>query len=240
MKRLVFAGALLICAPSQAAEPLVFQASARIDVDATGAVTRVEPSDKLSPALRELVKTQIAGYRFEAPMHQGVKSGGTTYVALGGCAVPDGDGYKVSLDYKSAGPRLAGGGLLPPPKYPQEAYSAGAEAEAVVAYVVQPDGAVALEGIGYKGTPRQKRHFDKALETWVGLLRYEPEVVAGHPVRTKLEVPVSFKLDGGSPRAWQKQQTERRLASPECTAAASSGGLEPVALDSPFKKLPSG
>lgn len=239
MKRLVFISALLACAASQAAEPLVFKASARIDVDATGAVTRVEPSDKLSPALQELVKQQVSAYRFETPLHNGVKAAGSTYVTLGGCAVPDGDGYKVSLAYKNAGPRFVGGEFLPP-RYPERAYRNGAEASAVVAYVIQADGSVALDGIRYKGTPREKRYFDEALEAWVAQFRYEPEIVAGKPVRTKLEVPVDFALGHVSERAYEKQVKAQRMASPECTAAASDGALEPVALDSPFKRLPSG
>lgn len=239
MKALAFASVFLLSAAAQAAEPLIFQASARIDVDANGVVTRVEPSDALSPALQELVKTQVAGYRFEAPMHAGVKSAGTTYVALGGCAVPEGNGYNVSLAYKSAGPRFVGGTFLPP-KYPPQAYQAGAEADAIVAYVIQPDGAALLDGIRYNGTPRQKRHFDKALEAWVAQFRYEPEMIAGDPVRTKLEVSVSFELGGGSMQAYEREVKAKRLASPECTAATSRDPLEPVAVDSPFKKLPQG
>lgn len=239
MKALAFASVFLLSAAAQAAEPLIFQASARIDVDANGVVTRVEPSDALSPALQELVKTQVAGYRFEAPMHAGVKSAGTTYVALGGCAVPDGNDYKISLAYKGAGPRLERGAFVPP-KYPQQAWQSQAEADAVVTYVVKSDGSASLDGIRYERTPRAQRHFDKALAAWVAGFRYEPEIVAGNPVRTKLEVQVSFSLDDVSPRTYERQVKEQRLASPECTAAASRDPLEPVALDSPFKKLPQG
>lgn len=239
MKRLLCISVLLVSAASQAAEPLVFKASAKIDVDATGAVTRVEPSDKLSPALQELVRTQVGAYRFEAPLHAGVKSAGTTYVELGGCAVPEGDGYKVSLDYKGAGPRFVGRDFTPP-KYPQQAYQSGAEADAVVAYVIQPDGSVALDGIRYTATPRQQRYFDGALKTWVATFRYEPEMIAGEPVRTKLEVSVGFSLDDISPRTYERQVKAQRLSSPECTAAASQDALQPVAIDSPFRKLPSG
>lgn len=239
MKRLLCVSVLLVSAASQAAEPLIFNASAKIDVDATGAVTRVEPSDKLSPALQELVKEQVSGYRFETPLHNGVKAAGSTYVTLGGCAVPDGAGYKVSLAYKNAGPRFVGQEFLPP-RYPERAYRNGAEADAVVAYVIQADGTVALDGIRYKGTPSEKRYFDKALEAWVAQFRYEPETVAGKPVKTKLEVPVSFSMADVSMRAYEKQVKAQRMASPECTAAASRDALEPVALDSPFKRLPSG
>ena len=241
MKRLVFVSAMLACSASQATEPLVFYASAKIDVDVMGRVTRVEPSDRLSPALQSLVKSEVASYRFEAPLHNGVRSAGTTYVVLGGCAVPDGDDYKVSLDYKSSGPRVIGADFVPPPRYPQQAYTGGYEAEAVVSYTVQVDGTAVLDGIGYKRTPGGKRHFDKSLREWVGQFRYEPEIVAGNAVKTRLEMSVSFRLDEVRSPAYQKKLDEaERITKPECTAAASTGGLEPVALDSPFRKLPSG
>lgn len=238
MKRLAAVGLLFGICAALAEEPLIFRASAKVSVSEAGEVTSVEPDASLSSALQRAVRDEVLRYRFEPPMQAGKPVDGTTYVSLGGCAVPDGTGYKVSLAYRGAGPQVQDG-MLPPPRYPEQAYLNGAEADAVVTYIVQPDGSVAVERIGYKRHPRSKRVFDKTLEQWVATLRYAPETLAGTPVRTKLEVPVSFMLHDDL-RHSEEAIKRQRLSSPECTAATSRGELEPVALDSPFKRLPSG
>lgn len=239
MKRFVATGLLLCAGAAMAEEPLVFRASAKVSVSAAGEVTGVEPDASLSPALQKLVREEVLGYRFEPPTHGGRAVDGTTYVALGGCAVPEREGYRVSLAYKGAGPRVQSGQMVPP-RYPERAYMNGSEADATVTYIVQPDGSVVLDRIDYKGHPRTKREFDKALKEWIEQMRYEPEALAGEPVRTKLEVPVDFKLGDGDLRSEARRLEQQRLSSPECTAATSQPSLEPVAVDTPFRRLPSG
>lgn len=239
MKLLLAASLLLGSTAAQAAEPLIFKASAKVEIDATGAVTSVEPLGSLSPALQDMVRSQVRAYRFEALLRNGTKVPGTTYVNLGGCAVPNGDGYKVSLDYKSAGPRFIGTGFLPP-KYPANAYRSGYEADAVVTYLVEPDGTAAVEGIRYKGKSRGNTYFDEAIKDWVAKFRYEPEMIAGHGISTKLEVPVTFEMGDISLREFKAKEIARRKGSAECMAAASTGELEPVAVDSSFKRVPAG
>lgn len=242
MKRLMATGLLLCACTALAEEPLVFRASAKVSVSAAGEVTGVERDASLSPALQKLVRDEVSAYRFEAPMQAGKPVEGTTYVNLGGCAVPDGVDYRVSLDYKGAGPRIAGG-TFTPPKYPERAWSRGLEADAIVTYSVKPDGTATLESIRFKRDRYEMRVFDKTLRDWVATFRYEPEMLAGQPVATKLEVPVDFRLAEDDVRSEARLIKQRRLASPECTAAASQESqdrLEPVALDSPFKRLPAG
>lgn len=235
MKAMWGAGLLLAGGVVQAAEPMVFDASARIEVDAAGKVTAVEPASSLSPALQALVRQHLATYRFEPPVQSGVAVSGTTFVSLGGCAVPTGSDYDVSLAYRGNGPRLAGGGMLPAPRYPPAAYRNGAEAEARLTYIVEVDGSTTLERIDYAGAQRQKPVFDETLAEWLAGLRFEPERVAGQPVRTRMEVPVEFSLHGGPSRSALKRE---RLARPECTAAQSAPTRMPVAVDSPFRRQP--
>lgn len=239
MEKVVIVGMMLVASCVQAAEPMVFRASAKVSIDASGTVTSVEPSASLSPALQAMVKQQVSGYRFEAPLQKGVKSAGVTYVSLGGCAVPDGDSYKISMAYKGAGP-LIDGGVFTPPKFPVNAYRNGNEADAVVTYVISEGGSASVEAIRYGKIKGPQRDFDKAIADWVKGFHYATEMVAGHPVRTRMEVPVAFELTGGSMSSFEKQVRQERVSSPECRAAATLDVLEPVALDSPFKRLPSG
>lgn len=242
MKHVIAMGLLLCNCTTFAAlaeEPLIFRASAKVSISAAGEVTGVEPDPSLSPALQRSVRDEVLRYRFEPPTQAGQPVAGTTYVSLGGCAVPDGSGYKASLAYKGAGPQVEGG-MLPPPRYPERAYMNGAETDAVVTYIVQPDGSATLERIDQKGRTRWKREFDKTLEQWVGTLRYQPETLAGTPVRTRLEVPVFFALHDVGQSNIEEVIKRQHLSTPECTAATSRGKMEPVALDSPFRRLPSG
>ena len=235
MKGWFATGLLLTCGLAHAADPLVFSASAKVEIDASGKVTSVEPIGQLSPALQDLVRRHLAGYRFEAPQRDGAAVAGTTYVKLGGCAVPDGKEYNVSLAFQTNGPRMEGVDFIAPPKYPPAGYQNGVEAEAIVTYVVEADGSATLEGIAYPKAQRQKQAFDKVLREWVGQMRYLPERIAGQPVRTRMEVPVDFKLSEGPSR---KQVQREFRARPECVAAEATPGLLPVAVDSPFKRLP--
>lgn len=242
MKRFLATVLLLCSSTALAEEPLIFRASAKVAVSAAGEVTGVEPDASLSPALQKLVRDEVSKYRFEPPMRAGKPVHGTTYVNLGGCAVPDGEDFRVSLAYKGAGPRLAGGTFVPP-KYPERAYRMELEADAVVTYSVQPDGSARLEAVRYEQSGRSMETFDKTLRDWVATFRYEPEMLAGQPVATKLEVPVDFKLGWSDVRSDARRIEQQRLSSPECTAAASQEAqdqLEAVALDSLFKRLPSG
>lgn len=225
-----------------AEEPLVFAATAMVDVDETGRVSAVAPDATLSPALQQLVREQVLSWRFSPPLQDGLPVAGTTYVSLKGCAIPDGVAYRVALDFKGNGPRYLKGPQIDPPRYPVNAARSGREARAVVTYSVETDGSVRLDGIRYTHRKGASHDFDKAIARWVGGFTYAPERLAGQPVRTKIEMPVSFTLGDYSSVNRIRAETERRYReSPECTAAmAGDDGQRPVALDSPFTKLPAG
>lgn len=240
MKRLVAMGLLLCAGLASANDPLVFSASAKVSISATGAVTGVEPDGSLSPALQQLVRDEVSRYRFEPPTLAGKRVDGTTYVSLGGCAVPNGEEFRVSLAYKGVGPQLVGGRLIPP-SYPASAYQAGAEADAIVYYLIGTDGRAMVESIEYEDHSKlrgREKVFDRTLREWIAGLRYRPEALAGAPVRTRYRVPVSFELSGSPPsrREVRKEWLERN----ECVAASGAAELTPVAINPAFKRLPSG
>jgi TonB family protein len=228
---------------ANAGDPLVFTATAMIDVDEAGRVTAVEPDAALSPALQQVVREQALSWRFSPPVQDGVPVAGTTYVDLKGCAIPDGDAYRVALDFKGNGPRYLQGSRINPPRYPVNAYRNGREASAVVTYRVETDGSARLEGIRYTEQKGPSRDFDKEIARWVGGFKYAPERLAGQAVRTRIEIPVSFELGDASIITRLRQETERKYReSPECVAATAGDEdrRRPVAMDSPFSKLPEG
>lgn len=116
----------------------------------------------------------------------------------------------------------------------------------IVDWIVEPDGRATFEQIERKDgvVPWKDDPFDKVVREWIATLRYEPEQLAGQPVRTRASVPVQFKLghSGFSRGAYKQELQDRANQSPECQLAASKlqQGLQPVAVDSPFKLLNAG
>jgi len=244
MNRILLTSFALLTGVAGAAEPVAFRAEAKVEIDATGKPTKIEGSADLPEAVRTYIERTVATWQFAPPSRDGVPSNGITYLKLGACAVPVGNGYRLAVDFKGNGPRLAGRSILPPPHYPAAAMRAGEGAQMVVKWIVEPDGRATLEQIERTDGAKVKRidPFDKPIREWVASLRYEPEQLAGVPVRTRVTVPVSFTMDGPDAGTYKQQLVEQAKQSPECQLAASKllDGLQPVAVDSPFKLLTSG
>lgn len=242
---------LLVCLMSLvgtafAAEPVAFRAEAKVEIDAAGKPTKIEASSDLPDGVRKFIEARVATWQFAPPSRDGVVSSGVTYLKLGACAMPVENGYRMAVDFKGSGPRLRGMSMLPPPRYPPEAQHSGQEADLVIDWIVEPDGRATLERIERKDgvVSRKNDSFYRVVREWVATLRYEPEELAGQPVRTRVSVPVQFELGsaGFSRGAYKRELQERASQSPECQVAASKlqQGLQPVAVDSPFKLLNAG
>ncbi|MCY7354378.1 MAG: energy transducer TonB [Lysobacter sp.] len=235
----------LLAGVAGAAEPVAFRAEARVEIDVTGKPTKIEASADLPDAVRTCIERKVATWQFAPPSQDGVTGSGVTYLTLGACAVPEGSGYRMAIDFKGNGPGFAGRSILPPPRYPVEAMRAGREAQLLVRWVAETDGRATLERVERTDKAKVGRTdiFEKAIREWVASLRYEPEYLAGKPVRTRVEVPVNFMMSGArTSGAIKRELLEHAAQSPERSLAASKvvDGLQPVAVDSPFKLLTSG
>lgn len=230
-----------------ATRPLAFRAEAKVTLDAAGKPLAIEPSADLPESIRAFIRQRVATWHFSPPEQDGVTGPAVTYVRLGACAFPEsGGGYRMGLDLKGNGPLYANGPWMEPPRYPKEALIKRFDARADVTFVIGTDGLATLEGINYEEGGRHRRNgFDAALREWVQGMRYEPEQLAGHPVRTRLRVPVTFSIE---PRSFSHEdfvEAERKkiAESEECRLAAGEAppaGLQPVALDSPVRIAPAG
>lgn len=241
MKSLLALVALAWSGQAAAAEPLAFRADARVEVSAEGKPTRIEASADLPDAIRRFIEQKVATWQFSAPTRGGVTSNGVTYVYLGACAIPSTEGYRLALDFKGNGPRIAKGSTWPAPAYPLNAVRAGQGASMVVTYIVEPDGRVTLDTLEHTEDPKQyRKHFDHAIGVWLRSLRHLPEELAGQPVRTAVRVPIEFLPPGRVPVDIKQHLRDSALKSRECMAATGATGLQPVAVDSPIKVLTSG
>jgi TonB family protein len=151
----------------------------------------------------------------------------------------------MAVDFKGNGPLYRNSPRMLPPFYPPVALKRRVEATAVVAYVIGVDGHATVEEIGYEDDSSHRSDgIDDALREWVKGMRYEPEQLAGHPVRTRLRVPVVFMPPGSQSRAsYRKEIREKAVKSEECRLAAGEAlpeGLQPVVLNSPVRLDPAG
>lgn len=227
--------------------PLAFRAEAKVTLDAAGMPLSVEPSADLPESIRAFIRARVATWHFSPPEQDGMTGPATTYLRLGACAFPEASGgYRMGLDLKGNGPLYANGPLMNPPRYPREALIKRYGAKADVTIVVGTDGLATLEAIDYKeGGNHRRDGFDAVLREWVQGMRYEPEQLAGHPVRTRMRVPVMFHVEprSSAPEDFVDAARKKAADSAECRLAAGEAppvGLQPVALDSPVRIAPAG
>lgn len=244
MKRLAGVGLLSVAfgagAGDKAAEPIRFQATARVVLDAHGVPLQVEANEKLPPAVRAAVEQRVIQWRFEPAKVGGVAKPGVTHVFLDACAMPAADGnMTLAMDYRSNGPGLAGGAtLVAPPMYPVSAARYGQAGSFNVFMRIGPDGRASIERI--EPVAGKVKPFEKTLRDWVGAMRYVPEEVDAAPIATQMSTLVEFSLGGdGTLRQAVQRQRDKDLQSPQCRAAAGEGAdpHRPVVLDSPFKPI---
>ncbi|MGQ4660478.1 energy transducer TonB [Lysobacter sp. F6437] len=226
--------AALMAGSAAASEPpsdglVVFSSNARVEVDAAGNVVDVQEDATLPVAIGQALEATVRDWKFKAPVLDGVRVGGVTYVRLGACAVPIvGGGYRLAFQYNGNGPLKLS---FPAPRYPMDALAAQVGGDFNVTYRVEPDGTAVVEAI--EGSGPHARDFRSSLRNWIEKSTHKPELIAGQPVATRLSVPVEFHIGRRLP------EQEGTPESPSCQVALGKEAEQDrtVALDSPFKRL---
>ncbi len=245
---LAFAAAAAAAAADEPAQkPVAFRAEAKVTLDAAGKPLAVEASQDLPAPVRNFIEQRVATWHFSPPEQDGVTGPAVTFLTLGACALPTAEGgYRLAVDFKRNGPRYTNGPVFLPPAYPHEANVRGIGASMVVTYVVGTDGRATLEKLEYTdGANHRRDGFGEAVRVWLRDMRFEPEQLAGKPVRTRIETTVKFTA---GPHAQSRDEIRRELEakaarSEECRFAAGgaeSGGMAPLALNSPVRVEPAG
>ena len=82
--------------------------------------------------------------------------------------------------------------------------------------------------------------FEPALRRWVKTLRFDPEVLAGTPVRGQVRMPVSFVMlgDNRDREALIGELQDKAKASRECQIASGSSDMKPVAMSPAVTVIP--
>ena len=210
-----------------AAEPASIDVflSADVTVDAQGRVQSLQWSE--AQGLRALVAQRIdatvRGWQFEPGKINGIPTETRTGLSVRVVAsdAPDGD-VRLRFAQARTGPAKV---MLVPPRYPFSASKSGVSAKFVVTVDVAEDGSVSLFDSTFLGNrgERGRAALQAAVEAAVQEWRFVPETVAGHPVTTRLRIPVEFCLPHSD---WCRQETMSRNAGLDVPAGT------PVALDS--------
>jgi len=243
MRSIFLLAALSIAAPlfaGDAAAPKVvaFNASVRVEVDASGKPVKVEAPADLPEAIRGFVEKRVRSWQYQPAKIEGVAQPAVTYVSVNACAVPVAEGYRLGVDFNGNGPRTADDRRMNPPVYPALAMRAGTEAEFKVILSIDATGTASVEKIEHADIDGRggASTFEPALRSWAKTVKLDLEQVSGKPVPTRVRVPVSFKLGGytRSERAALVDELQAKaIASRECQVAAGDAGLKPVALQQP-------
>lgn len=239
MRLAMWTGVLLasVCSAAgakEAAKPVTFTTSARVEVDADGKLVKVEAAQDLPEPVRAYVERQIAQWKFAPNVREGVSGNSTTWIRLGACALPKDDGtYAMGLAFGGNGPRgYENMGL------PWETQSFLMRSRMTgridVTYVVNPDGSAKMETVEGLGGSGYRRQIQQGLDRWFDQMRFEPETVGGKPVATRIGLVINV-LD--NPR---DSQLPNASVSEECQRAgmATAPGSDAIATDSVVSIVP--
>lgn len=223
----------------------VITTQARVEVGADGRVIAVQPDTTLPAAVAQAIQRTIGAWRFAAPVRDGQPAGGVTYVQIGACAVNvDGD-MRMAFDYQGNGPRRHGPSTPRPSSSIAQQIRPGEAVKLQLTYRVGADGVATVESVDrISGKANISNAFRPAVEEWIRASKFEPELVGGEPVATRMSLPIEFTVlkrnqTRGGPKAIEQAFAAER---PSCQAALGSAAKQDkaVALDSPFTLLPSG
>jgi hypothetical protein len=129
--------------------------------------------------------------------------------------------------------------------YPKIALRNGVEAEFKLILGIETDGSVAIDEIERADVSRNaakaaaRNEFELELRRWVKTLRFDPEMVAGKPVREQVGLPVSFVIGDRVDRQALKEALQAKAkASRECQLASGASDMKPVALQPAVAVIP--
>lgn len=229
--------ALAVVAGAGASEPqpVMFTTTVRVEVGGDGRVTDARPDEKLPTALHSTVLQGARALRFQVPKDEAYSSG-VTFVQMRVCMAPAGQDLAVATQYLSNGPRRQTDAA---PRYPADAARGGKGGDFKVVMHVAADGEATVESISNLAGGSIPAVFKSSIRDWVASLRYDPELVSGQPVATRVEMPIVYRAPGSKESLASELERRRQEAAMGDVCRRATGGRadQPpmqVALDSPF------
>lgn len=230
-------GSAVRAAESKAADALVareYRAQVALDIDTDGKVSGIQLPQDVPAMLAAPAREAIARWRFKPPVRDGHAVTARTYVRLVLQLVRQADGnYGLRAVYRANGPRLI---LTQLPQYPLNELRQRGQGTIVMEAIVHPDGTLsdihmASHRINHPGPGA----FVTSAQAVMQHAHAQPELVAGQPVATRIQVPFVYALQSVS-RSEALSRQEAKDGAPATAEAPQSVG-EPVALDSPVQLI---
>ena len=169
---------------------------AGITIDPEGRVTALHWEGKPKPALQAVqaaVEPRIKALEFEPGRVNGVPAETGTTLSLRLVVVERADnGWDIRIADASTG---AAALEMVPPSYPLSRLRSGDEAEVVSEIEIGADGSVSLLDADYRGTSKKDSSRKEFLDAPTAAIKgwtYRVERVGGHPVATRMSVPIRF------------------------------------------------
>jgi TonB family protein len=236
------AGLLLMCASTAWAGEVRWQTYAvGTDFDAQGQVTSTQIDKQVPASIAALLASSVRQWQFAPTTRDGKPVPAHTFVQIRLRAAPNASGhYGVRISYAGNGPRMLT--RTPPPKYPPRAVRAHQSELILLNAIAQPDGHLSdmVVTSRFKGWPLHS-WFENSLLAAAKHWRFEPEMVDGTPVPTRVRIPVNFTL-AHLDFTPEQIRTLHEAAAKQNTDDAQLAGTdvplpseETVALDSPLK-----
>lgn len=222
---------------------LLFNTKVKLDVDSAGQVVAVGADAALPAAVRSAIENSAKRWRFSPPIRDGRPVAGVTYASLDACAAPVDGQYRFAIKYRGNGPAHDGDRY---PIFPTSAMMRGHSARVKVQFRVLPDGTASIDDLQFEsGSKAYQRLYRQSIEAWLKSGSYRPEELDGHPVITRISIPVEFvsgqnfrsnsKTEALGKAEQEGRQNAARNESCEIAMGLRDKAGRQVAIDSPFK-----
>lgn len=224
------------------AKPFSFRAEARVEVDASGKLVKVEAAQDLPEGVQKYIEQQLSTWQYRRRLGGNATGIAATWVKLGVCAVPAANGgYSMGLAYEGNGPRLQGGQSWFVTEGVANAVGRHRlEGDAKVHFVINADGSAKFKSLEGMGRGPARKDIEVETKLWISRLKFDTETLDGRPVATSAILPVQFRTgerpdDKARRHAEAMQSSQCRMASMTADPRDSSS----VAFESEVGVVPS-
>jgi TonB family protein len=204
---LIGLAAALCAAPAMAqAPPRTIQLDFQADMQADGSLANVVPDAELLPALQQMLRKQVAGWRYTPGTWQGKPVPKRIFQGIVAEVMPAASGgYGLRIKEVKSIPAFDAKGnrtstSMYPPAYPVDARRQGIEATMIYAIRRDPQGVpIDVELLEARVRANWRKSFDAASRQAIRLWRLEPFEVEGEAIDCLWLTPVEFELRMGPP-----------------------------------------
>jgi len=227
----LFAGAAAAsgtASPTPDDKQVTLRAAATIGADGRVAALAWDGDSAIAKSIAARLEPRVRTWEFEPGTVDGVPAETRTSLTITLLAAPAADGgIALQFLWAGTGPTLVKQVV---PAYPPLALRDNKSAYVRTEFTINPDGSTTVQDVEVQSSHAKAREFEQAARAAFARWRYEPELVGGHPVATRMVVPSRFC---SSDSDWCEKRTAQGPLWAKPIPPSQDG--QPVALDSAVK-----